>query len=275
MPLGKAIILAAILVVSSFSGCMFLRQTKFTLISLTVDDDGGFPQMYLQFNVSDISTLTLIGPQKTALFSDTYYMGVHNESISLAGYRTANAAGMYTLKATDASKNTIYENELQFNGHDLSLSSLSEEKWTGDAGLSVIVFHLEVTNSGDLPAYPFNLTVLQGENQMHAFLLPTVVLPGHTEQIPCFIPLVGLPSEGNQLNISLYDNSGVVLLSSSVIMMKKSQMASWEYHWTYLGDHTLKAPEVDWFYDYYKSVERYDITDYAAYVFDRYDDLYR
>jgi hypothetical protein len=274
MPLGKAILLAVILLVSSFSGCMFLRQTKFTMISLTVNDDIGFPQMYLQFNVSDISTLTLTGPQKTILFSDMYYNGIHNESIYLAGYRTTIAAGTYTLKAVDASKNTIYENELLFNGNDLSLISLSEDLWNGKAGSSVIVFHLNVKNSGDLPAYPYSMTVSQGTTSVHAFLLPTVILPSHTEQIPCFIPLFNLPSEENRLNISLSDNTGSVLLDSRFTVAKRNTIASWEYHWYYLGDQTLKIPEVDWFYDYYKSLERFDTIDYAAYVFDHFDDSY-
>ena len=43
------------------------------------------------------------------------------------------------------------------------------------------------------------------------------------------------------------------------------------YH---LGSQTLKIPEVDWFYDYYKSLKRFNIIDYSAYVFDRYDDYY-
>ncbi|MCX6664178.1 MAG: hypothetical protein NTZ75_08015, partial [Euryarchaeota archaeon] len=112
MPLGKTILIACILLISSFSGCTLLRQPKFTLLSLTVDDDDGFPRMYVQFNTSDTSTLMLTGPQKNILFSDSYYAGIHNESIYLNGYRTTVVAGAYTLKAVDTSKNTIYENQL-------------------------------------------------------------------------------------------------------------------------------------------------------------------
>ncbi len=56
--------------------------------------------------------------------------------------------------------------------------------------------------------------------------------------------------------------------------MKRNQLTSWEYTWYYLGTHTLKIPQVDWFSDYYKSLDRFDLIDYAAYVFDPYDDRY-
>ncbi|MBE3120725.1 MAG: transglutaminase domain-containing protein [Thermoplasmata archaeon] len=274
MPLGKTILITVILLISSFSGCTLLRQTRFTLLSLTVDDDNGFPRMYVQFNTTDTSTLMLTGPQQNILFSDTYYSGIHNESIYLAGYRTTVVAGTYSLKAVDSSKNTIFENELQFNGHNLSLISVYEDWWNGSTGSSAVTFHLSVKNSGDLPVYPFNITVSQGKNSVGAYLIPTAVLPSHTTQMTCFMLPTNMPSGGNQLNISLFDSTGAVLLQKTLTLVQKNPIDSWIYQWHYLGSQTLKIPEVDWFYDYYKSVKRFDIIDYAAYVFDRYDDLY-
>jgi hypothetical protein len=274
MPLGKTVLITSILLISSFSGCTLLRQTKFSLLSLTVDDDDGFPRMYVQFNTSDTSTLMLTGPQKNILFSDTYYSGIHNESIYLTGYRTTVVAGTYTLKAVDSSKNTIFENELQFNGHNLSLISVYEDWWNGNTGSSIVTFHLSVKNSGDLPVYPFNITVSQGKNSVGAYLIPTVVLPSHTTQITCFMLPSNMPSGENQLNISLFDNTGAALVQKTLTATQKNPIDSWIYQWHYLGSQTLKIPEVDWFYDYYKSVKRFDIIDYAAYVFDRYDDRY-
>src|SRR5512139_3966224 len=98
MPLGKAIFVTVLLLISSFSGCTLLHQTKFTLMSLTIYDDEGFPQLSMQFNVSDKSILTVADPQQTILFSDTYYLGNHTESISLGGYRTTVAPGTYMVK---------------------------------------------------------------------------------------------------------------------------------------------------------------------------------
>ena len=116
--------------------------------------------------------LTLTGPQQNILFSDTYYSGIHNESIYLTGYRTTVVAGTYTLKAVDSSKNTIFENELQFNGHNLSLISVYEDWWNKNTDSSVVTLHLSVKNSGNLPVYPFNITVSQGKNSVGAYLLP-------------------------------------------------------------------------------------------------------
>jgi Transglutaminase-like domain len=274
MSLGKTIFITSILLIGSFSGCTLLRQTKFTLLSLTVDDDNGFPRMYVQFNASDTSVLTLTGPQKNMLFSDTYYSGIHNESIYLSGYRTTVDSGTYMLKAVDSSKNTIFENELKFNGYNLSLISVYEDWWNGNTSSSIVTFHLSIKNSGDLPVYPFNITVSQGKNSVGAYLIPTVVLPAHTTQITCFISPISTPSGGSQLNISLFDKTGAVLVQKTLSATQSDPIDSWIYQWHYLGSQTLKIPEVDWFYDYYKSLERFDIIDYAAYVFDRYDDRY-
>ncbi len=127
MPLDKTILITVILLASLFSGCFLLRKTEFTLFSLTIDDENGFPRMHLQFNTSDTSTLMFTGPYKNLLFSDTYYNGIHNESVYLMKYRTTVDAGTYTLKVVDSSNSTIFENELKFNGHDLSLVSVSED----------------------------------------------------------------------------------------------------------------------------------------------------
>jgi hypothetical protein len=272
--LGKAILIAGILLIGSFSGCTLLRQTKFTLLSLTLDDDGGFPRMLVQFNTSDVSTLTLTGPLRNILFSDMYYAGVHNESIYLAGYRAPVIPGTYTLKAVDASKNTIFENELRYSGHNISLLSVSEDWWAENPGSSAVTFHLSVRNSGDLPVYPFNITVSQGRNSVGAYLIPTVILPDHTTEITCFMLPSRMPSGENKLNISLYDNTGAVLIQKTLTVVQNAPLDSWVYQWRYLGSQTLKTPNVDWFYEYYKSVKRFDIIDYAAYVFDRNDDLY-
>jgi hypothetical protein len=274
MSVGKAILVVIILTLSSFSGCMFLQQTKFTLLSLVVDDDDGFPRMYVQFNTSDTSSLTLTGPQQTILFSDTYYQGIHNESIYLSGYRRIAVAGTYLLKAVDSSKNTIFENELQFKSDNLSLISLSVDEWEGTTGSSVVALRLTIKNSGDLPSYPHKITVFQGISSVDAVLPPTVILPYHTEQIICFVSLLDLPADENQLNISLFDNTEIVLLQVRSTVIKRNPIDSWVYTWYYLGSHTLEVPNVDWFYEYYKGLDRFDIVDYAAYVFDLYDDGY-
>jgi predicted transglutaminase-like cysteine proteinase len=216
----------------------------------------------------------LTGPQKNFLFSDTYYYGIHNESIYLAGYRTTVVAGIYTLKAVDSSNNTIFENDLKLNGHDLSLISVSEDWWDNNTGYSIVTLHLSIKNSGDLPAYPYNISVSQGTNTVDAYLLPTVVLPLTTTQLTCFLFLPDIQAEGNQLNVSLFNSAGTILCKKVITLVEKNPIDSLTYQWQHLGYQTLKIPQVDWLYDYYRSMKRLTVIDYAAYVFDRYDDSY-
>lgn len=274
MSLAKVILLVILLLLSSLSGCMFLRQTHFTLLSFVIDDDNGFPRFYMQFNTSDVAVVTLSDPQYTILFSDTYYKGIHNESIYLSGYRTTVDPGTYRLQAVDSSKNTIFENELQFNGANLSVLSFSFDMWTKEARSSIVAMHLSLKNSGDLPAYPFNITVHQGSSFVDALLLPTVVLPFDTAQVTCFMTLPELTAQENHLTISVYDKTGNIMVQSKPTVSTRNPVDSWTYSWYFLGQNILRIPQVDWFFDYYHSLDRFDIIDYSAYVFDPYDDQY-
>ena len=127
MPVGKVVLIILILILGVCSGCIFFPQTKFTLISLTLDDDEGFPRLLVLFNTTDTTTLTLTGPQKTSIFSETYYYGIHNESIYVEQYRTNPAPGSYTLQASDKYKNTVFENELRFNGQNLTITRVQQD----------------------------------------------------------------------------------------------------------------------------------------------------
>ena len=274
MPLTKAIFLTSVLLISSFSGCILLRQTHFSLLSLVVDDDDGFPCMVVEFNTSDFSVVTLTNPQQTNIFSDTYYYGVHNESIYLSSYHTSVPPGTYRLQAVDSSKNTIFENELQFNGANLSIIALSVDTWTKKTSSLSIALHLTFKNSGDLPAYPNKMTVHQELADIETILPPSVVLPHDTTQVTCFVPLPELTVEENQLTISVFDNTGAIIVQSSPTILKRTPVTSWEYTWFYFGQHILSVPQVDWFFDYYKSLDRFDIVDYSAYVFDPYDNQF-
>ncbi|HIH29415.1 MAG TPA: transglutaminase domain-containing protein [Thermoplasmata archaeon] len=274
MSVGKTLLLTILLLTSIFSGCTFLHQTHFTLLSLVVNDDQGFPRMDVQFNTSDMIDLRLIGPTETVLFSETYYAGIHNESIYFSEYRKTIPSGIYRLEAVDSSKKTIYENEVSYHGDNLSLTTLSVDGWNKKTNSPIITLHLSLRNTGDLPAYPYRLTVTQGSSTENVLLPPTVVLPSSTEQVTCFISSLESSPASNQLSIALYDSSESLRLHSNHTVMKKNQITSWEYTWYYLGTHTLMIPQVDWFANYYKNLDRFDLVDYAAYVFDPYDDQY-
>jgi predicted transglutaminase-like cysteine proteinase len=274
MPVGKTLLIASLLLFTLFSGCTFLHQTHFSLLSLVVDDDEGFPRMVVQFNTSDTSHLIFTDPSHTVLFSETYYAGIHNESMYFSGYRTTVPAGMYQLTAKDSSQHTIFEDEVSFNGANLSITSLSIDGWNSILGSPSVAFHLSLTNTGDLPAYPSRVTIQQGSFTQDVLLLPEVILPSTAQSLTCFIPLLPATDEDNTLTLSLFDSNGMMLSQTNLSLVKKTPVESWEYTWYYFGSHTLKIPQVDWFSDYYRGLERFDFVDYAAYVFDPYDDLY-
>jgi predicted transglutaminase-like cysteine proteinase len=274
MPVGKAVLITLILLLSIFSGCIFFPQTKFTLISLTLDDDEGFSRLLVLFNTTDTTTLTLTGPQKTNIFSKTFYYGIHNESIYIEEYRTNPAPGSYTLKAYDKHKNTVFENELGFKGQNLTITRVQQDGWEETTGSSLVALTLSVKNSGDLPAYPFSVMVHLGTLSSQARLTPSVIHPYHTKQLKCFVYLTPGSSSENVLNISVYNNQGEILAETTETLSPSDPRISWEYKWYYLGDQMLQLPNVDWFYDYYTQLERSDSADYASYVFDCYDDQY-
>jgi predicted transglutaminase-like cysteine proteinase len=274
MSVGKALVITLLLMSSIFSGCTFLRQTHFTLLSLGIDDDQGFPRIQMQFNTSDTTELTLTDPTGSVLFSETYYVGIHNESIYFSEYRTTILPGTYQIKAVDSSKQTIFENRHTYEGDILTLSTLSVDGWNKQVDSPIVTLHLNLQNSGDLPAYPYRLTITQGSATEEVLLPLTVVLPSFTEQITCFAPLLDPSSEEHQLTIAVFDVKGNNRLQSNLSLVRRNQIGSWEFTWYYHGSHTLLVPQVNWFSEYYQGLDRFDLTDYAAYVFDPYDDRY-
>lgn len=274
MSLTKALFLTSLLLISCLSGCMFFQKTSFTLLSFSIDDESGFPRIVVQFNTSDTCEVTLTSPTQSILSSDTYYAGIQNESIYLSSYRTRVPPGTYQLKVVDTSKNTIYEKDLRFNGSLLSLQSLSVDTWDRKPVSSIFALHLALQNTGDVPAYPYKFTVHHGVSVVDVLLPFTVILPSDSRLLTCFVDLSDSAVIEDQLNISLYDNQGMLLLQTIPTLLKSSYIGSWEYTWYYLGQRTLKIPKMEWLYDYYYGLDRFDIIDYSTYVFDPYDDQY-
>jgi hypothetical protein len=274
MNLGRIVVVTLILLISSFSGCMLLPRTTFTLLSQTVNDSEGFPQLRISFNTSDTATLTVIGPTNQALFSDEYYQGVHHESVYLSSYRRSPSPGAYELRAIDTSKNIIFQNEMVFRGQNLSVIQVQDDWWQNTSGSQLVALHLTVRNSGDLPSYPYHVTAQLGDATAQTDLVPIAVLPHQGAVISCFVPLGPFSSKGRMVTIALTDVEGTLLAKTTHVVSSSEPVASWTYDWPYLGDQTLRLPSMEWFYDYYKGLSRFDLNDYAPYVFDTYDDAY-
>ncbi len=274
MQIGKPLLLVIVLLLSCCQGCLFLSQTKFSLLSLTIDDDNGFPQLFLSFNTSDMVTLTIDGPHTPVLFSDSYYAGIHTESISLDTYQTAPAPGTYTITAVDASKNTVYNTILVFNGANLSILQVSEDWWNETSGYSLVGVTLTVKNTGDLPAYPDTVIIHHQTDSSEALLTPTAVLPFQSATLHCFVHLMNFSKDETSLNIFLSAKNGDLLAQTMRVVTPSNTVPSWEYQCYYRGQNVVRIPAVNWFSLYYKSLPRIDTEDYAAYVFDPYDDPY-
>ena len=275
MNLSRVVVVTRVLIVSSFSGCMFLPHTTFKVLSLTVNDDEGFPQLHIRFNTSDTATLTVLGPANQALFSDEYYRGIHDEKVYLSSYRRIPSPGTYELRAYDTSKNMIFQNEMVFRGQNLSVIQVLDDWWQNTSGPQLAALHLTVLNSGDLPSYPYHVTAQLGDATAEADLVPTVVLPHQSAMVSCFVPLGPFSSNGRMVTITLTDAEGTLLSKTTHTMSSPQAVAPWTYNWEYHGgDQTLLLPSMEWSYEYYKGLSRFDLNDYASYVFDPYDDTY-
>jgi hypothetical protein len=274
MNLGRVIVVTLVLLISSFSGCMLLSHTKFSLLTCIVDDDHGFPRFNIRFNTSDRVTMTVLGPAKQTIFSDEYYQGIHNESVYLTGYRKIPSPGTYELRAYDTSKNIIFQNEMTFRGQNLTIIQVQDGWWQNASGSQLVSLHLTVQNSGDLPSYPYHVTAQLGDATAQADLVPTAVLPHQSTMVSCFVLLGPLSSKGRMLMIELADREGALLAKTTHVISSAEPIASWTYDWEYLGDQTLRLPSLNWSYEYYKGLSRLDINDDAPYVFDPYDDAY-
>jgi hypothetical protein len=274
MNLGRVVVVTLVLLVSSFSGCMLLPHTKFSVLSTTVNDDEGFPRLSIRFNTSDTATLTVFGPAKQTLFSDEYYRGTYNESVYLTGYRRIPSPGKYELKAYDTSKNEIFQNEMVFRGQNLSIIQVQDDWWENSSGPQLVSLHLTVHNSGDLPSYPYHVTAQLADATAQADLVPTSVLPHQSATVSCYVPLGPLSSKGRVVTIALTDAQGALLAKTTHEISSLEPVASWTYDWYYHGDQTLRLPSVNWSCEYYNGLSRFDINDDAPYVFDPYDDTY-
>jgi predicted transglutaminase-like cysteine proteinase len=208
------------------------------------------------------------------LFSGEYYRGIHDESVYLTGYRRIPSPGTYELRAYDGSKNMIFQNEMVFRGQNLSIVQVLDDWWQNTSSSLLVALHLTVHNSGDLPSYPYKVLVRLGEVTSQAELVPTVILPYQSTTLTCFVPLGPLSSGDRTVTISVTDQEGALLTRTIHAISSLEPVSSWEYTWEYQGDHTLHLPAVEWSYEYYKGLSRFDINDYAAYVFDSYDDAY-
>jgi len=275
---AKVTVIIIFMLLSSFSGCTllsFFEETEFLLHSSNIADDEGFTSLFLSFNTTDKITLKLLGPNRNILFLEEYYKGAHDEVISLGDYRKTPSSGTYYLKVYDDNEKKIFENELFFTDQNLTITKIIEKWWFYDEMYFLVGLTITLKNLGGFPTYPHSATVKVDNKESTGFILPSVILPHQSKNVDCSVYLDDVSTDNSLLELSIKTSDGKILADTTQTSHSSKNIPNLEYSWEYNGyDNMLILPDIDFLYDYYSSLERLVLEDYAAYIFDVYDDQY-
>ncbi|RLF26714.1 MAG: hypothetical protein DRN08_04145 [Thermoplasmata archaeon] len=271
-------IISLILLLSTIfpTGCILLHTTKFRLISYHIGDDDGFTTLYLKFNTSDFITLKLFEPSHVILYRDTFYMGKHNAAICLSSYRKTPPDGKYILCIYDKNNNQVFEKKLFFTKPNISIISGKEQWWEEKPDTYVLIgINLTIMNHGDLPVYPLDVEILIDNKTMGSYItLPTILAPGSIGTVYSFTYIKNIKSEKHQIQIFLRNTDGETIADASYPVSPHENVSFLRYQWHYQKEYQVKIPSSEALYTYYKTQNRLNTDDYAAYVFDPYDDMF-
>jgi len=282
MPLAKkfiAYLFFLIFTFSLFSGCIFediIFGTNFTLKSWRISDEDGFPSLNISFSCSDTIIVNIVGPDSIVLDSDSFFIGNHNETFNLAEFRNSVKPGEYKLIAYDNKDSEIFSESFFFQGEILNIISCKQKWWKKDQWLgnyALLGLELYVTNNGDTPAYPYNLTYILDSQKNESLVLPEVILPGSREYIKCFTYENTTIGE-KTLSVDLKNQNNNLLATEEFLVEVKENVPIEEVSWHYKGNRKRNVPKSEYLYDYYRSLDRIITDDYALYVFDPYDNKY-
>ena len=282
MPLTKKIIpylVATIFLISSLSGCILddiFGGTTFSLNSWKIDDDEGFPGIFINFSCSDTVTVKLLDPNSIILDSNYFLRGQAETHLHLAEYRHSVAPGTYKLKAYDSSNNEIYSQLFTFEGSDLKIPICEQKWWKREAwigGYSLLGLRLTVQNSGDTPAYPHEFSVTMDSETITSLAIPSVILPGESKSVDSLVYRDSVPDD-NTFTVSLKDRDKKEIASGSFSIFVQDNVFIKEFNWQYLGNRRINIPKPEYLFNYHISLDRINDEDYGLYIFDPYDDQY-
>jgi hypothetical protein len=263
---------------SSLSGCILdqLFGTSFTLNSWELIDDDGFTGLSASFSCSGIVTVKTM-KSNAVMDSEMFLNGNHEEILYLNLYRRTLTPGEYRLVVYDVDDNQISEKSFSFTGSDISILSCTQRWWQQEAwktDCSLIGLNLTVVNNGDVPAYPHTVEVSVGSQTYYGLILPTVIPPGETSYLDCFIYIED-ELDVDSFEITVKDSTGNILSIDSFPISVENNVDTREFSWTYNGrTRNLRIPYPEFLFDYYSSLDRFIYDDYSIYVFDNYDDEY-
>lgn len=273
MLVKKIFFVIIILLISSFSGCTLFQSTELKLISSDILDNDGFVTAEIKFNASNQLNLKLIDSKGVELFSQEYLKGTHTALVYLDEYRETPPLGSYKLKAYDDNGNVIYEDEYIFTSKNVVIMEILDYWWLEDK-YSLVGLNIALKNKGDLPIYPYEVEVKIDGRQSSGFILPTVILPLQTKNVYSLIYLEDILFNNNVLKISIKNSEEEIIAQKEYDVIPSQNLNELKFSWRYLGNNNLVIPDIDFLYDYYKDQDRFESSDYAAYVFDPYDDRF-
>ncbi|RLF31899.1 MAG: hypothetical protein DRM98_04820 [Thermoplasmata archaeon] len=260
---------------SCCSGCLFedlFFGTSFTLKSWSIIDDEGFPALNISYSCSGMVTVKLFTANHSQVDSDFFFRGDGYTVLHIGEYRETTPSTVYVLKVYDKKNDEIFSKSFSFINPDVSISTCTQRWWVHGDVTMLIGLTIQVFNNGDHPVYPYSITMEVGSNQFSGLVLPSVVLPGESKTINCFIHLDGTPSV-DSFKITLKDSNGFVLNSSFFSFEVKNSVSTRVF--TEGVPSKLVVPYPDFLFNYYTSLKRFSgEEDYSVYVFDPYDDGY-
>ncbi len=277
MPLNKKIISTFILLIIStsfFSGCILeeiFGAATFSVNSWSVDDYDGFPCINIYFKCKGRVNLEMLDPNQEKVDNDFFYSD-GNTSLNLGNYRENIDSGKYYLKAYDKNDKEIFSKDFSFSNSDLSILSCEQRWWGNSAGYSLIGLELKVKNSGDLPVYPYTISIVTDSKEVSSLILPTVVLPGTVTEIYSYVYHEGQFEEDSFI-VNIEDENKMSFCSDTFSFKEINTVSTTIFKENDL-DNSLIIPFPDFLYNYYIGLERKTIEDYILFVFDKYDDSF-
>ena len=272
------IIVILILCFSLFSGCIlndFIFGTSFSLSSWKVCDDEGFPCLSINYSCNNLVTIKIFGPDDELIDSDLLFHTNNYALINLASYRGSVDKGFYKLRVYDEDNKQIFEKKISFIGGDLSIFSCYQRWWKKEVwkeDFSLIGLTLDVYNKGDVPVYPDSIVVNFDFNYFSGFVLPSIILPGDSESINCYLYIEEFP--GNKFfNLSIKDTFDKTIGRSIFFFEIDDNVLTKKFEWNYKWrNQKLMIPYPDFLFSYYSNIDRIFHEDYSLYIFDNYDE---
>ena len=276
-------IIAMFLFINFFSGCIIddlfgSNSTSFSLDSWQIYDHQGFPCLSLVFTCSDRVTVNLYSSSDVLLDSDSFLEIKNKEAFfCLASYGETVSAGDYQLKVLDKNDDQIYKKVFSFSGLNNTVLSCEQKWWKHDLNAddySLIGLNLNFMNNGDTPVYPYNVNVFIDSSTLQGVIIPEVVLPGETAELNCFVYKPGKINDA-VFSLNVENSYGTVLAAGSFSTVVEDIVNYEEFSWNYKNSpRNVKIPMLNFYYQYYSDIERYQNDDYCLYIYDLLDDPY-